>query len=124
MERVRAQMSAGAVCERAARGKRRGGCVEVLEAVRGRFEIPRSDAGSRPRASRFRGAGACLAVACEISRVGARTVTRKSSLWHEKLVFVAQGVKIAPKMNFFMSFFEKRAKKMYREQNSRYIQKC
>lgn len=36
----------------------------------------------------------------------------------------AQGVKIAPKINFFADFFEKLGKKMYRGGNPRYIQKC
>ena len=84
---VRAQMSAGAVCERAARCRRSDvylGRFWKLE--RGRFEIPRSTRKGRQPAARFAISRrwCLLAVVGGISRAEARTVTRKSSLWREK----------------------------------------
>lgn len=70
---VRAQMSAGAVCERAARCRRSDvylGRFWKLE--RGRFEIPRSTRKGRQPAARG------------ISRAEARTMTRILSRWREK----------------------------------------
>lgn len=61
-------------------------CGAILEAIRGRFEIPRSDAQSRQqgRALRVFAAWCLLAVACGISRAEARTMTRILSRWREK----------------------------------------
>ena len=58
-----------------------------MSAAVGRDSTIDALAGSRPRASRFRGAGA-LAVSCGISRAVARTVTRNFELAARKMTGV------------------------------------
>lgn len=79
MERVRAQMSASAVCERAARWEAvRRLCGAILEAVAGvsRFHDPTRRAGSKAARFAILRRWCLLAVACGISRAEARTMTR------------------------------------------------
>lgn len=78
MERVRAQMSASAVCERAARWEAvRRLCGAILEAVAGvsRFHDRRAEQAAG-RTLRDLRRWCLLAVACGISRAEARTMTR------------------------------------------------